>query len=65
MPLMSIEALQRVARVIRPYITPITTEKGSLSNADLKNLIRIHTGRQIRSDRSLQIIDDFLTGERL
>ena len=54
-------ALLEVAIAVRPHVTPFIHEHGMIPDHDLRRLIVEHTGRQIVSERSIQIINEYLT----
>lgn len=58
--LISREAIRGIAIAIRPHITPILEEKGMVDDDDVKRLSREHSGRQVVSRRTLDMIQEFL-----
>jgi len=54
----------KVAQDIEPYTTELKIKQGYITNDDYRRLSRDHAHHTIVSDRSCQMVDDYLTGER-
>jgi hypothetical protein len=65
MSLLSEKALYAIACAIEPHTFEIRQRQGFLTDADIKRLAKEHAPHAIQSDRSCQIVDDYLSGERI
>ena len=57
--------LSAVAEEIRPEAMRLIEEQGHLTDEQLGALARLHSGYKVLCERYLDIIDDYLTGERV
>lgn len=57
------EKLRTIAVRLRPHITPLIEDKGSITSTEIKELVKEHASDlpQVSSERSLQMIDNYLT----
>ncbi|QIG70721.1 hypothetical protein EVB91_170 [Rhizobium phage RHph_I1_18] len=60
MSLMSRQTMFSIAEKVRPHITPFLEANGGITNDELKKLVRDITGHHLRSDRTLDFIQEDL-----
>lgn len=54
------DQIASVAEDIRPHITPFLEDKGHVTNEELRELIARHGRHDLRSDRSLDMVQEAL-----
>ncbi len=61
MSLLNEETLRQTAREIAPHIDRIIRTKGQIDIKDYRELARKYATHKIRSERSCQIVDEYIT----